>query len=279
MNIRYPTLAILPIEKLLIHEHHDESRCLPLIQRIESSGIFTNPVIVTPLDDRSGRFLVLDGANRTTAMRMMNYPHVLAQVIQPDALGVSTQTWNHVCWGVDQDTFFKGIWAVPGLTLHHSDVDRSFDDLTNSRALVTVHLPDGRVYVATAQTRNAKERNDYLNMIVGTYVERCKMDRTPIRNIADLADSYSDLCGLVLMPVMETSSITYLAGEGHLLPAGVTRFSISPRALRVNYPLGRLGAMDQELQGKNEALDQWMRDRLAAKGVRYYAEETVLYDE
>jgi hypothetical protein len=279
VTIRYPTLAILPVEKLLIHEHHDESRCLPLIQRIEASGIFTNPVIVTPLDDRTGRYLVLDGANRTTAMRLMAYPHVLTQVIHPDELGVSTQTWNHVCWGIEPESFFNGIWAVPGLTLKHSDVDRSFDDLINNRALVTIHLPDGSVYAAHAQTRNAKERNDYLNMIVGSYVERCSMDRTPIRTIAGLEDSYNDLSGLVLMPVMEISSITYLAGEGYMLPAGVTRFSISPRAMRVNYPLDRLADQYLRLQEKNDGLDRWLRDRFEAKGVRYYAESTVLYDE
>ncbi len=63
-----------------------------------------------------------------------------------------------------------------------------------------------------------------------------------------------------------------------LAPPGITRFTISPRALRVNYPLADLSA-DSSLEAKNEALQRWINERMARKGVRYYAEATVLYDE
>jgi len=53
---------------------------------------------------------------------------------------------------------------------------------------------------------------------------------------------------------------------------------VSPRALHLNYPLEELAA-DRPLEEKNEALQRWIQERIARKGVRYYAEATVLFDE
>jgi hypothetical protein len=69
-----------------------------------------------------------------------------------------------------------------------------------------------------------------------------------------------------------------LCGEGYMLPSGITRFSVAPRALHVNYPLEELKA-DKPLEEKNEVLRRWLLDRIAHKGVRYYSEPTVLFDE
>ncbi len=66
--------------------------------------------------------------------------------------------------------------------------------------------------------------------------------------------------------------------EGHLLPAGVTRFIVSPRALRVNYPLQNLFG-NHTLEEKRQILRTFIQDRLDKKGVRIYTETTVMYDE
>ena len=52
----------------------------------------------------------------------------------------------------------------------------------------------------------------------------------------------------------------------------------SPRALRVNYPLDELSS-NKSLLDKNGALERWVNERVARKGIRYYAEATVLFDE
>ena len=63
-----------------------------------------------------------------------------------------------------------------------------------------------------------------------------------------------------------------------MFPPGITRFTISPRALRINYSLNEL-TDNQDLEEKNHMLQRWMRERVARKGVRFYAEASVLYDE
>jgi hypothetical protein len=58
----------------------------------------------------------------------------------------------------------------------------------------------------------------------------------------------------------------------------LTRFVISPRPLRVNYPLQRL-AGDQPLTAKQAELEAWLRLRMEGRHVRFPAEATLLFDE
>jgi hypothetical protein len=48
--------------------------------------------------------------------------------------------------------------------------------------------------------------------------------------------------------------------------------------MHLEYPLGEL-AVDQPLDAMNEALREWMQERIDNKGVRYYAEPVYLFDE
>jgi hypothetical protein len=280
MNPKFPTLAILPIQSLIIHEHHDDSRTGPLIERIRASGIFTNPVIVTPLHDHTARYMVLDGANRTTATRKMGFQHILAQVVEPDQLGIETHTWNHVVWDLRPEELLAGIQSIPGLTLHLSTVEKSYEAVINKKtSLAAVHLPDGRVYEIHIHQTSAVERNHFMNAIMNSYIHRAPMDRTAQRTVEQLLKLYPTLSGLIFTPKMPIAHLTTLVSKGELVPAGVTRFTITPRALRVNFPLNILENHEMPLAEKNDLLEDFIQVRLEKKGVRYYAEETVLYDE
>ena len=100
-----PDLKFIPVDKLVIHERHDNQRTLPLIKRIQASGFWRNPPIVSPLQDETGRFMVLDGANRITALREMQFPDALVQTVQPNDPGLNLQNWNHVVWELDPNRF------------------------------------------------------------------------------------------------------------------------------------------------------------------------------
>jgi len=278
MNPKYPVLAILPVASLIIHEHHDQSRTYPLIERIRESRVFTNPVIVTPLHDHTARYMVLDGANRTTSFQKLGYAHILAQVVEPEELGAETETWNHVVWDIDPDIFLERLLQLSPLTFRASNAQQAYDSVIHRQGLAAVHMPDGRVFEVHTPACGMVERNEFLNAIVNTYKDRGGMDRTNQRTVETLKSLYPTLSGLVFMPLLKVQHIVQLVGQGRRLPAGVTRFSISPRALRVNFPLDRLLA-NESLEVKNETLHQFIQERIARKGVRYYAETTLLYDE
>ena len=273
-----PRLEFISLASIFFHEQHDERRTLPLIERIRESGFFRNPPIVTPLGDNTGRYMVLDGANRVTALREMGFRDVLVQVVRPGDAGFNLQNWNHVVWELPPQVLFEGIGDVPGVSLLESNDDESHLELRKFNGLALLQIPDGSRYVVSALAGEMVIRVGLLNAIVDSYKERASYDRTGNHEIRPLLGKYPNLSGLVIFPHFQIEDVLFLAGAGCLLPSGITRFAISPRAMHVNYPLYEL-ASDRPLDEKNAALQQWVRKRLERKGIRYYAEATFLYDE
>jgi hypothetical protein len=278
VNLEIPHLAFLPVEMLLIHERHDNQRTLPLVQRMRSSGVFRNPPIVTPLGDGSGRYMVLDGANRATALRQLGFPHCLAQVVQPDDPGLKLFNWNHIVWELSPERFMEGLIAIDGLSLH-PELDRQVQpELYGECGLAIVQLLTGEVYSVRCGEQSLEGRVAALNAIADSYRERARLDRTSADDILPLAHIYPNLGGLVNFPNFSLQDILALAARGGHLPSGVTRFTIAPRVLHLNYPLVELES-PRSVEEKNADLDRWIKDKLARKHVRYYAEPTILFDE
>lgn len=271
-----PQLAFVPVEKLLIHEWHDDQRTPPLIERMLASRVFRNPPIVSPLNDGSGRYMVLDGANRTTALRHMAYPHALVQVVNPDDPGLKLLNWNHVVWGLEPQAFVEGMQDILDARLIPGKSDRA--SLWGERDLAIVQVAHGERYSVCTDTPDILLRVSLLNAVVDSYIHRASLDRTSDWSVVRLVAAYKDLSGLVIFPRFDVLQVLSLAGQGCLLPPGITRFQVSPRALHVNYPLEALAA-DEALEAKNAVLQQWMKERIERKGVRYYSEATFLFDE
>ena len=276
MTLDLPTLQIIEVKNLVVHERHDEQRTPPLIDRLRSSGFLRNPVIVTPFKDESGRYMVLDGANRTTALSNMGLPHVIAQVVESDSPNLDLKTWNHVLWGLEPQSLLDEIAKIDKLKLIVSDKDLASE--WKKQALIWVQTKPGDAYAARMNSQKIIAKVKMLNKIVDSYKNRAEMDRTQAITIGELNTLYQDICAIVVFPHFEISEILELCSARILLPTGITRFTISPRALRVNYPLDALAA-EKSLAEKNMALDRWIQERLARKGVRVYSEATVLYDE
>ena len=273
-----PHLEILPVEKLVLHEFHDAQRTPPIIKALRESWILRNPPIVMPLEDGSDRYMVLDGANRTTALQEMGIPHIIAQVVRASDPGIELNPWNHVVWGVSPETLLEWAASVEDLTLQSSVEERLFRDLLDIHSLALIKLADGRVYTAGAQTLDPLKRVEILNALVQSYADQTSMDRTNDYDISALRDLYSNLSGLIFLPPFRLEEVLFLASKGRLMPAGSTRFTISGRALHINFPLGILNS-PQSLSKKNDQLQEWLQKSLAQKRVRYYAEPIFMFDE
>jgi hypothetical protein len=273
-----PRLEFLPIDSLILHEWHDDQRTPPLVERIRGSGLFRNPPIVAPLPEGSGRFMVLDGANRFTALRQMGYRDILVQIVQPDDSGIRLENWNHVIWGLSPAAFLAAIHHLDGSTLVASPEKDAQPALTGGCGLALIQLSEEEHFSLCAEAEDLLTRVRLLNELVLSYMGTAHLDRTSVRSVELLADVYPDLSGLVIFPHFDVADVLELAGAGYLLPAGITRFTIAPRALHINYPLSELAA-DKPLTEKNAALQLWIQKRIASKGVRYYAEPTFLFDE
>jgi hypothetical protein len=121
-------------------------------------------------------------------------------------------------------------------------------------------------------------RADILNDLVNVYLVDGQIHRANTDHFNELTKYYDDITALVVFPRYEPSEIVELARVGAYLPPGITRHVIPGRALRVNFPISLL-AENRSLEEKNEWLQEWLRDRLAGKSIRYYQESTYLFDE
>lgn len=270
-----PELKILPLEQLVLHEDHDMQRTLPLVAKLRAQGILRNPPIVMPLTDGSSRYMVLDGANRVTSLREMEFPHIVAQVVQPDDKNVTLQTWNHIVWGMDSQHLIEAVLEVKVIKLKKIDPQKSFDPPDTSPA--QIRLPDGSVYLAYTPAELIVKVNA-LHGIVNCYKEIALLDRTSQTLSESFKSTYPDMTALVIFPRFNIPSVLYLAGENCMLPTGITRFTISPRALHLNYPLHELSS-GKPIEYKEAYLQHWVLERIKNKGVRHYVEATFLFDE
>ena len=102
-----PDLRVLPMDALLLHEQADKKRVARLETRLHKDGYLKNPPIVAPIPGTE-RYVVLDGANRTSAVRRIGCPHLLVQVVDYNSNSVQLLTWHHLITGRGPDTFLAG---------------------------------------------------------------------------------------------------------------------------------------------------------------------------
>jgi L-serine kinase (ATP) / ParB family transcriptional regulator, heme-responsive regulator len=276
MVTNLPTLRILPLHDLILHEDHDRQRTLPLVAKLRAQGVLRNPPIVMPLDDESGRYMVLDGANRVTSLQEMEFPHIVAQVVKSDDPHVNLQTWNHVVWGLSTRTLMTNLRGIRGLDVVKVDTHKSVD--APKYMPVQLRLPDGKLYLLLETPSDLARHIHRLHQIVNTYKTHASLDRTSQTLVNSFRVIYPDLTALVMFPSFKIKTVLKLAGQNILLPTGITRFTASPRALHLNYPLHELSS-GKPLEYKSAYLKHWIQERIKNKGVRHYAEATYLFDE
>ena len=271
-----PTLRILPLESLILHEDHDYQRALPLVEKLRAAGILRNPPIVMPLTDDSNRYMVLDGANRVTSLGELEFPHIVAQVVEASNPNVNLQTWNHVTWGMKTKTLISRLRKIKELKLEKINIRKSLD--APRYVPVQLRLPDGTLYILSEEPSELPAHIATLHKIVDAYKTSASLDRTSQTLIDTFKHIYPDLTALIMFPHFKMKTVLKLAAQQIVLPTGITRFTVSPRALHLNYPSHELSS-GKPLEYKQAFLDQWVEERVKKKGVRLYSEATFLFDE
>lgn len=273
-----PDLRVVQLDRLVEHEYNDVQRTAPLAERLEAEGLLKNPPIVSPLETNDDRYVVLDGANRTTALQMLGYPHVLVQVVKYENPPVTLSTWHHLICGLGIGDFLGPMRDVEGLEIRAIDLLHSRAGLARRELLAYIICADGRVYAARTDARTLHAQNMLLNRMVDTYKTRGSLHRAATDNLAEAQSLYANLTGLVIFPNYVASEVIALARQGELLPTGLTRHLIQGRALRTNYPLSELRS-PEPLEVKNQRLREWLKRKLGSKEIRFYGEATYAFDE
>lgn len=263
-----PTLRIVPTASLYPHETHDSQRSQPLIQRIATSEVMINPPIVALMDD--GRYVVLDGANRTLAFNQLNYPHILVQVVDYDSPFVKLETWQHVICNWQSQLFIQQMQNTPEITL---------SEAPHECALASVQFRDDHPTFAIIADGDTATRNHALNRFVALYQRNATLHRTALNHAHQVWDHHADSVALVKFPPYRPADVIAAVKENAHIPPGITRHIIQGRALKINYPLKKLIDGTKSLEEKNKALSEWFNEKVNNRHVRYYAESTYQFDE
>ncbi len=237
-------LATVALDDLVLHETTEPARADRVRQEIERAGVLADPVVVTPA--RDGRYLVLDGAHRTSALRSLGMRSVVVQVMPLSATAARLGSWAH---DLPLGEVPRGLAApgpVGGRTLVATVGGPSVDGAGEGVPVTGPAEPLARAATMSAVARRYAGR-PYVRAIPGT----------PVRPSVAARVSWA--------PWSAEDLLTLIAAGG-MLPAGTTRFVLPGRVLGVRVALGALAAAPGE-DGQAGLLDALRR-----QSVRTYTE-------
>ena len=268
---RFPDLRVVPLDHCLLHEQTDDARVARLAARLKADGVLRNP----PVLGRHAGFdalIVLDGATRVTASRLLGLPYVVAQVVDYDDDAIQLHTWCHVLSGLALDTLRAVLADHSALAARPCTPYEAENALAHRETLAYLAGGDGRCF-ALGRNADTIDRAAALRRLFAAYAGRAAITRVPPTEWAARLDEHRDGVAVVY-PTYTKRDIVALSQVGAVLPAGISRHVIPGRALRINVPI------DQSMLEEKQAwLAAWLRERRAGHGVRYYAEPTFLFDE
>ncbi|RQX43142.1 hypothetical protein DB784_04585 [Staphylococcus warneri] len=236
-----PVIKLLDSNSLYQHEEIESERYYKLKEKIKNDAVQKNPVIVTPLTE--DKYLVLDGAHRSSVIKDLGYDNVLCQVVNENDFIIDSWTHNLDINDYSSIEFFKDTKIFKSEpTLIVNDVHKQYayglgDILNNNQCLGN--------YKTLVNEINKKRS-----------FERGVSDKDGVLNIK--------------YPTLDFQKIKILVKKKEVLPAGVTQVSIKTgRVMCVNLPL-------YKLENKYKDLGYI---RKIEENLRLYNEPIYLYEE
>lgn len=246
-------LRIVRLERLALHEDHDEARLERLRARIAAEGVQLNPVIVSPCD---GRLLVLDGAHRFRALEGLGCRLILVQVVR---LPRRVEGWQHLLRGLD-------------LAALRDRRELSLSEDSAPGALAEVLFAGEGPLRVLPRDGGLRGRVRALRALQALYPAG-----SPVRRVEPegrVAPGEGE--ALVRYASFSPAELLEVVAAGEVLPAGITRFRIPERVLGVRYPLE--GLMDGDPEERTSSLRELVRERWEENRVRYYREPVILFE-
>lgn len=265
-------LRVVALDKVVPHESVDAKRVNRLAARLRQENTLLNPPVVTEVD---GRYMVLDGATRTAALKQIGLPHVVVQVISEEE-GLGLRTWYHVIQQVEANELLRTLKALASVTLREVDPDSADDVMFEYGGLCYLHLVDGRTLMVDPQP--GVNRLHALNAFTEAYIAVSHVERTLEDDLVLLQHEYPEMTALVVFPEFTVGQVMQVTLSGRYFPAGITRFIIPGRVLRLNADLDYLMS-DRTLREKNRWLHELLLQKAGKGKIRYYGEPVYLLDE
>ncbi len=265
-----PDLRIGAAREVALHEDVDPGRVERLVARLQREGLLRNPPVAAALPE--GGYVVLDGANRVSALAQLQIPAIPLQVVDYQDPAVRLDVWRHLI--VDRMDVAAALRAA-GLRVEPVGRDEAARRLTDREIACYLHTDGGTLAIPLSPDRVLGAT---LATVVGTYKGTVRIYRVSTEDLAALSEEFGTVGAVVVFPRLDKQDILEIAHAPVKLPTGITRHLIPGRALRVNLPLDALqrpGDLDQ----KRRWLAELIRQRLMDHSVRHYPEGVFLFDD
>ncbi len=270
-----PDLRIVPLSRLRFHEAPDEERLLNLVNRLGAEGILKNPPIVADPGD-GDNFLILDGANRVTALSKLHFEHIPAQVVKIDDENLTVNCWHHAVERFDRPYFENHLRKIAALTIHESDV--ALEEIPKSPYFLCSLTFADKNSLLLESGGGLLQKVEILNQITDCYLHTSYYDRVSYLNLEHLAHNYPEFRTLLQFRTFGAGELMQIVNSGKKLPAGITRVVLPKRALGLNISLELLKS-SLTLEEKNHWLQETMQKMVLHKSIRFYQEPTFVFDE
>ena len=295
-------LRFVHSEDLIFHETCDFKRTQKLAEEIKRDGHLKNPVLVGCINTegtedteegeklihrRVKKLLVLDGVNRVSALRLLNLPDVLIQIVDYEDKKVKLSSWDHLIFNAQKEEIIKKIkdlnlevsfcpfnWRKEALNHQKTISYFLFRDLSG---FVVNNGRSRMVHTDGSFTPENKVKNLY--QLIATYNGRseiCYLDSE--NHFLSVFEHFKNSSAINLIPKFDKKEILGLVQKGILLPFGVTRFIVPHRILGLEVSCSVLSAQTP-LSEKNLFLKELLTYRIKTKKAKFYQESVTLFNE
>ncbi|MDQ3795665.1 MAG: hypothetical protein M3316_08390 [Actinomycetota bacterium] len=245
-------LRLVELERLILHEAHDENRLASLRVRIDAEGEQRNPVIVSSQGDCC---LVLDGAHRVRALKDLGCWLVLAQFVEPPE---RAESWAHLLDGVGLD-MVRGVEGV------------EVSERCTGPPLAEVEIAGGKKIYLRSREEGLLAEVRTLWALQSLYPEGV-VRRVEPNGALGLAEGKV----IVRYRPFAPDELVEIVRSGAVLPAGITRFRVRGRVLGVRYPLEKM--QEGDAPARNAELWAFVERLWRENRIRYYDEPVVLFE-
>lgn len=270
-----PDLKIIPISEIVFHEDPDDERSSKLIEYIQKENKLINPPIVATHSE-SKNYILLDGANRLTALRALDIPDVLVQHIDLFDSNLIFLHWHHAVEKFSQQSFLEAINNIADLSIERSSKNE-LNANDDGNLLCQIQFANGEIFAVHAHIDLFQRIKDLRN-ITNIYKGFRYMDRVSYTNLEHLKRNYPDFCAVIVYRKLAKKELVQVTDNGIRIPSGITRIIMPKRALRLNVPLDIL-RFDVPIDQKNYWLKNRINEQIKDKSIRFYHEPTFLFDE
>ena len=254
-----PVLRVVPLERIRPHEEVDPLRVERLAARIEHERSQLNPMVC--IESASGELVLLDGATRTSALSRLGLPFGVIQIVT--AKSVTLETWHHVVRECTPAELVEAVAARADLRI------------VNDEGPPRIWTPEGTRRTVYGESLSP---NGAISSLVGAYVGQWRINRMIDADPSAVSRRFPGWAGLVEFPALSVEDVMKAAIDEDLLPAGITRFIVPGRALRLTVDLELLRSPGTEDE-KQRSLDDLIAERAGEGRIRRYEEPVVILDD